>query len=192
VKPPRWIDEDAVFSAEWKLEDEIVEKFYIGLVSEFSTEELKRLNDYIAIYHEPWRTENGAVEEARRGDPQALAYLLERHWGLVEVDSDDRVDQLSVETRRLIVEHVRRGGKRKRGRPKVDVQDRIWDTPVHSAAATIPIIEMTLRRLYPNQSYRDIRDRALLFAARRHKISVPTLENYLRRKRTDRRRLPSA
>jgi hypothetical protein len=193
VKPPRWIDEEAVFSAEWKLEDEIFDKYCVGRRSELSTEELRRLNAYFALYHEgDWRTEKEAVEEAMRGDPEPLAHLLERYWGLVKpVLPTDRVDQLSVETRRLIVEHVRRGGtKRKRGRPKKDALDRLWETPVHYAAAVVPIIEMILRRMYPNQSSEDIRDRALLFAADRAGTSVETLDNYLKRKRTDRRRLP--
>jgi hypothetical protein len=190
VKPPRWTDVEAVFSAEWALEDELLEKFFDGLVSEFSSDELARLNAFIDLYDEgDWETEEGAVKAAMQGDPGPLAYLLERHWGLVKGHTS--VDQLSVKTRRVIVEHVRRGGaKRKQGRPKKDTLDRLWDNKVHYAAAILPLIEMTLRRMYPSRSSEEIRDLARVLASLRGKIPVETLDNYLKRKRTDRRRLP--
>lgn len=77
---------------------------------------------------------------------------------------------------------------KKDGRPAASAEDRRKMTPVHDAADLVPLIEAILNEAYPGRRSRDIRDRALMIAARRKNILLKTLRNYLQRPLTDRRR----
>ncbi len=86
--------------------------------------------------------------------------------------------------------------KRKRGqRGPMRKMDRVRRWPIHRAASTVHLVERVLRDLYPDQRREKIHDRALLVVDRwwqrdgHTDITDEKLENYLHRRKCDRRRL---
>jgi hypothetical protein len=82
-------------------------------------------------------------------------------------------------------------GRRKRPNHRVPLTDteRREASPIHSAADTLSLVRTVLHRLYPEQSSKHVGDRAIAIACQIHKVKEETLHNYLKRSKSDRRRL---
>jgi hypothetical protein len=151
-----------------------------------------------------------AVSLAERGNYGPLAALLrERHPLNAEELAEEPCDRndfhgfmpsyallpkgqirssLAPGTYELIAD-ILTGEHKKRGRPPAAAGDRRKMTPVHDAADLLPMIEDILRWAYPDQNSNQIKDRAMLIAARGKRVTTKKLRNLTRRKPSDRRRL---
>jgi hypothetical protein len=96
----------------------------------------------------------------------------------------------AIEKAKQKLQDLIRGKRKKRGeRGPASKHRRFWTNSVHVAVLILPGIEDALRMVYPEQSSRDIRDRALLVAEDMTGAKVKTITNYLSRPKKDRRRL---
>lgn len=195
-RPPTFDDEAAV----------------TAYVKKMITARLRELGRYPAPLLRADKLEKEAVKLADHGNYQPLADLLRVDHPLNDPqlakhpwDRDDSHayitswsvlpkgqirSSLDPRTYELIAD-ILDGKLKKRGRPPAAAKDRRKMTPVHDAAELVPAVSDILRAAFPNRRSPEIKDRALLIVARLKKLSPETLRNFLRRKPTDRRRLPS-
>lgn len=131
------------------------------------------------------RTEEAAVEAAKRGELVALVDLLRgphRDW-------------LQPDTVELMIEFMtgartrtgRRKGKRQVGASKMTPEEKAAKNPLHNAAAEFGAIKQLLRKNYPLEPYSEMRKRALELAAKRANVEPEGLDNHLNRRRGVRR-----
>jgi hypothetical protein len=161
-------------------------------------EEAKKERRLKLRIHSNSKWEKDACEAALRGDMVPLANLLypahplnsglfggpiratltPATWGLVV---QFLTGQRNLKTGRL------RG---KPGAPKMSEQKRRANSPTHDAAELVPVIEAILRWLYPEQTQRAIKDRALEVTAKLRTISNPeTVRRHLTRSKKDRHKI---
>jgi hypothetical protein len=125
-------------------------------------------------------------------DPEYLASLLRADFFANRSSAYPPIrSKLTDKTYSLLADMVagKRLNKGKGGRPKLNIEQRREATPVHDAAFCVGLLKQVLLAEFPNQTRREIGKRALYMAARRFRIDEPRLTTYLRRSRTDRRRL---
>ena len=214
MKPPRWSDKADVIK--WGVDrfNEIWgETEYIWAVSTFVTpapvpkipsaahpmmlglivaEENRKVLREKKVLPE---TEEGVREAALSGWTEPLALLIQQHVDPVEGFA--KVDRISPEIWRLVMEYVRgernpKTGKRKgdRGPRKKTSAERRATTPTHDAADFVPVIQTYLREAYPKQDRGEINDRALKIAARIKGARADTVADHQKRGRRDRHRAP--
>jgi hypothetical protein len=206
---PRWQDEAAVSKrvrdtmADYRAEIEMLDAVSPPGHTAYPDipEQLKAMRTLMdAELQRGWlpEGERAAVAAALRGDIQPLVDLI-----APEPDPDGlfanppcympgevnpMVATLSPATWNLICEFLTgqrnpRTGRCKgeRGRPKMTAEARRKQTPTHDAADEFLVIRDILRRLYPEQSAGDIRDRAEEIAKKRTKTRIASLQNYRKR-----------
>jgi hypothetical protein len=76
------------------------------------------------------------------------------------------------------------------GAPKLTEAARRKKNPIHDAADDVDRIIPVLERDYSEQGKRDIKDRAIDIAAKRHGVDRDRLKKHVGRSREDRRRIP--
>ena len=140
-------------------------------------------------------TEAGIREAALSGWTEPLALLIQQHGDPVE--GFPRVERISSEIWRLVIEFVRgkrnpKTGKRKgeRGPRTKTSAERRATTPTHDAADFVPVIQTYLREAYPKQDRGEINDRALEIAAGIKGARADTVADHQKRGRRDRHRAP--
>jgi len=190
-KPPRWLDEDAVF--EW-VEQEIDQAEYDSVMEDAQREYPEdyfpfRINtpQEIAI--------NKAVHEAttRRSIVREGQWVRARTVNLEPLVQFVLNSNLPPAIGKLVIEFLR--GQRnlktgnKPGRRKMTDDERRAINPIHDAADDVPFIKAILKNDWPNQTPEDIRDRALAITAKRHRVKEETLARYLNSSKRHRRRL---
>jgi hypothetical protein len=183
---PRWIDEVEVKRL---VDDEMDQVEYEEAMEEFERiQELSELGyQPLPIHIDRDRVEREAIAKAREGDLSELAELVRvASWRA----------RLPGEAWELICDFLRGyrfvEGKlldpwpprRTKGRPRMSEDEkRFTSSPVHQAAELVPAIEAILRRHYPDQETRQIRDRALTIAGQRAGMKTPdpaqTLQDYI-------------
>ena len=201
--PPRWTNEEAVYKwvverlAELRSEVERLDAIYDGRwPSSERTKELEAMHGLMmteAYRMPPVEGELAACNAAKCGNPEPLVFLLQRYFGLVE--GFGTVERLSPETCRLVIEFVSgernpKTGKKKGelGRRKMSPDERRNRWPTHGAAELFPIIQEILRSAYPGVKTKDVRQRAIEFAAKK-RVPRERLQKHLARSLSDRRRL---
>jgi hypothetical protein len=202
-RSPRWTDEKAVaeFVAKEIAQDELNELYRL---EKYKVRDIKLPKGWrdapmrVSVAQRRWVGEQEAVEAAMRGDVEPLANLLRPFAGVFGLPDEvnPAIKQLSPATWAIIVQFLT--GERKLrtgrlgggpGRPTMSLEERRAESPVHDAAEEVDAIRAILRRSYPDQHSRQIRERAMEIAAQRKGVELDTLVNYLKRPKKDRRRL---
>jgi hypothetical protein len=187
TKPPPWTDTDAVISwayaefdeaqSETERQGDMWQAEHAHLLPGFPTSEFFE------------GMERQAVSRAEGGDFSALAHLLEPVHPFNETPVGRPIrDRLKPETWWLIADRLSGELKTKRGRPKMTADKRRFRSPIHDAAEEVGAIRAILKRGYPKQGRKQIRDMALVAVGRRHAVKTETIAKYLGRPTTDRRR----
>jgi hypothetical protein len=181
VKPPQWIDEEAVFKQiEGRLRNFRDE---VANADDYSDEVIRAMADLMVAEIErddPFkdRDQQAAFKEALRGKLVKMTDLLRppRTQSGIYMTPTHTVT-LSSDNWDLIIEFLEgkrsfKSGKEKgrRGRPKMSPNERRAATPTHDAADFVPIIIKILCRMFPDQPAKNIRNRALIFAERIGKV----------------------
>jgi hypothetical protein len=157
--------------------------------------------------------EQSAVEEAKRGNLKPLAYHILMPDVTPEYDADenitkaiyevnDQIAHLKPETWFLIIEFLlgdrslKTGRKRgELGAPKMSEEEKRkskrWGDIIGARDLYEAVID-TLRGEFPEQRTKEIRDRALEFAADKTGVTETTLLEHVKKHRRRRRDLPSA
>jgi hypothetical protein len=188
---PRWNDEAAVTKQTELVKEEL---------------EAAAMDEEREFYFLPWHThpgvpvseicayaERNAVEAAERGRVGQLADLLRPDNPMNRypfVPGSPIRSLLSPTTWMLVADLLIGRHKRKPGRPKMTAEERRAMNPIHDADDMFPAIVDIVRRLYPKQTQADIRDRAMLIAARLTGVTkAETVKFHRSRAKNDRRRI---
>jgi hypothetical protein len=170
IKPPRWSDFDAV--------DEFVRHRNDKRDRDEAIEDALRADELPGISRQEFARgiEDEAVRVARLGNFRALADLL--RWGI----------RLGPEAVSLVADKLTGKNKRGMGRPRKTLDQRLLDTCLPEAEAEYHDVKSFLEEHYDVKA-KDIRDRALILAAKEYGITDDKLRNYIDRLEGDRRRL---
>jgi hypothetical protein len=95
---------------------------------------------------------------------------------------------LAPSTYALIADILSGRRKRPKRRPRLSEHERRMMNPIHNAADEVPGIQRILRAWYPQQTEKQIYDRALYVVASRHQVKLEALDAYLKRSKGDHRR----
>ncbi|MCS3521849.1 hypothetical protein [Bradyrhizobium elkanii] len=203
---PLWTDEDAVYA---RVQGELQEPDRLDALFVAENWDLMPDRTWADIRREGAQRARGREQEAldawRRGDRKPLGELvnpdddsfnemLER-LGRPPLRKDRLISrQFSAETWAIIRDSLLGKLSGKRGRPKMTNEERREHNPLHDAADMVPSIESILHQRYPDQSARQLKDRAHAFAERLMGIDDPDsagskVSKHLERSKKDRGRL---
>lgn len=178
IELPPWDDEKAWFQLLDAKRQEIDRAVYLSSL---------RPDDLLEM-------EQSAAAEARQGKFHGIADLIDpdRMLNRNPLPGEDRLlrERLSNDTWCLIAQCLRGEVRAKPGRPRENNDQRRTRSPVHDAAILVNKFELVLLHEWTlRQSRREIRERAIAFVARLKGCDRETLYRYMRRPRSDRRRL---
>lgn len=203
---PRWQNEEAVAALVNELRDaELEEERWFYMHQQFQLPDVKlpdaaipRVRAMRAKHAQaarerpppPTAEERAAMEAAQRGEPEQLARIVETgpcHPEVARLAAQfirGERDPRTGKQQRPLDERDPRTGKlrRRRGPSKITARERRQRNPVHDAADEFEVVRDMLRELYPEQSARDINDRAEQIAKKRTGTRVSVM-NYRRRAR---------
>jgi hypothetical protein len=134
--------------------------------------------------------ESEAVDAAiKGGNYKPLAWLLDPKNPLNNQRMEPALrSTLAPTTLALIADIVSGRRKRPKRRPRQTERERRVNNPIHDAADEVPGVEGMLRKWYPDQTAKDVYDRALYVVASRHRVNLEALNTYLERSKGDHRR----
>jgi hypothetical protein len=134
--------------------------------------------------------ESEAVDAAvKGGNCTRLAWLLDPRHPLNGQGMEPALrTTLAPSTYALIAEILSGRRKRPKHRPRLSEHERRMINPIHDAADEVAGVQCFLRSWYPEQTEKQIYDRALYVIASRHQVKLETLDIYLKRSKGDHRR----
>ena len=147
-------------------------------------------------YLRPWRAgrritsdaelfaamEHAAIKAAKRGDPGPLANLLDHPRNALPM-SFVKQPKLkpytpSPEAAMLIADYLRGTRRQDLRATSDDGDERFYNSERHRAGRHTELVEIILRRNYPNE--KAVRSRAITIVAKVRKIEPSTIENYFK------------
>jgi hypothetical protein len=193
AKPPNWKDQRALVDYVTQAINDLLDvtNDWDKLCAEYGLEKWPFYNESYVPRILTWDVlESEAVEAAEGGNYGPLAKLLDSTHPLNHPEINPPIRASLAPSTYALIANILSGRRKKPAhRPKLTEIERRAINPIHGAADEVPKVERMLRAWYPEQTAKQIYDRALYVVSCRHKMKSETLATHLRRSKGDHRRL---